>query len=102
MRVDTEEVFGPVALLYKAQDTADALRMANDSTFGLGASVWTDDADERRLFIEGLDVGMVFVNAMVASTVELPFGGMKRSGYGRELSTLGIKEFCEAKTVWVA
>ncbi|MGD0381859.1 MAG: aldehyde dehydrogenase family protein [Acidimicrobiales bacterium] len=102
MRVDTEEVFGPVALLYKAQDAADALRMANDSTFGLGASVWTEDAEERGLFVEGLDVGMVFVNAMVASTVELPFGGMKRSGYGRELSTLGIREFCEAKTVWVA
>jgi succinate-semialdehyde dehydrogenase/glutarate-semialdehyde dehydrogenase len=102
MRVDTEEVFGPVALLYKAKDAVEALQMANDSTFGLGASVWTDNADERRLFVEGLDVGMVFVNAMVASTVELPFGGMKRSGYGRELSALGIKEFCEAKTVWVA
>jgi succinate-semialdehyde dehydrogenase/glutarate-semialdehyde dehydrogenase len=102
MRVDTEEVFGPVALLYKVDDSADALRMANDSPFGLGASVWTDDPDERRVFIEGLAAGMVFVNAMVASTVELPFGGTKRSGYGRELSALGIKEFCEAKTVWVA
>jgi succinate-semialdehyde dehydrogenase/glutarate-semialdehyde dehydrogenase len=102
MRVDTEEVFAPVALLYKAQDVADALGMANDSRFGLGASVWTNDAEERRQFVEGLDAGMVFVNAMVASTVELPFGGMKRSGYGRELSSLGIKEFCEAKTVWVA
>ena len=102
MRVDTEEVFAPVALLYEAEDPADALRMANDSTFGLGASVWTGDADERAMFVDGLEAGMVFVNAMVASTVELPFGGMKRSGYGRELSTLGIKEFCEAKTVWVA
>jgi succinate-semialdehyde dehydrogenase/glutarate-semialdehyde dehydrogenase len=102
MRVDTEEVFAPVALLYKAQDAHDALRMANDSTFGLGASVWTSDAVEQAMFVDGLDVGMVFVNAMVASTVELPFGGMKRSGYGRELSELGIKEFCEAKTVWVA
>jgi succinate-semialdehyde dehydrogenase/glutarate-semialdehyde dehydrogenase len=102
MRVGTEEVFAPVALLYKAQDTHDALRMANDSTFGLGASVWTSDADEQAMFVDGLDVGMVFVNTMVASTVELPFGGMKRSGYGRELSALGIKEFCEAKTVWVA
>ena len=91
-----------MALLYKADDAADALRMANDSRFGLGASVWTGDDDERRLFVEGLDAGMVFVNAMVASTVELPFGGTKRSGYGRELSALGIKEFCEAKTVWVA
>ncbi len=102
MRVDTEEVFAPVALLYRAHDAAEALRVANDSRFGLGASVWTNDADERRQFIEGLEAGMVFVNAMVASTVELPFGGMKRSGYGRELSALGIKEFCEAKTVWVA
>ena len=102
MRVDTEEVFAPVALLYKAQDSADALRMANHSSFGLGASVWTEDADERRLFVEGLAAGLVFVNAMVASTVELPFGGTKRSGYGRELSELGIKEFCEAKTIWVA
>ncbi len=102
MRVDTEEVFAPVALLYKAEDATDALRIANDSRFGLGASVWTGDDDERRQFVEHLDAGMVFVNAMVASTVELPFGGMKRSGYGRELSALGIKEFCEAKTVWVA
>ena len=74
--------------------------MANDTAFGLGASVWTQDPDERRLFVEGLDVGMVFVNAMVASTAELPFGGTKRSGYGRELSALGMKEFCEAKSVW--
>jgi succinate-semialdehyde dehydrogenase/glutarate-semialdehyde dehydrogenase len=102
MRVDTEEVFAPVALLYEAQDCADALRMANDSSFGLGASVWTSDAEEQRLFVEGLAAGMVFVNAMVASTVELPFGGTKRSGYGRELSALGIKEFCEAKTIWVS
>ena len=102
MRVATEEVFAPVALLYEARDAADALRMANDSTFGLGASVWTGDAAEQAMFVDGLEAGMVFVNAMVASTVELPFGGTKRSGYGRELSTLGIKEFCEAKTVWVA
>ncbi len=102
MRVDTEEVFAPVALLYEAEDAAHALTMANHSSFGLGASVWTNDGNEREMFVEGLDVGMVFVNAMVASTVELPFGGMKRSGYGRELSALGIKEFCEAKTVWVA
>jgi succinate-semialdehyde dehydrogenase/glutarate-semialdehyde dehydrogenase len=102
MRVDTEEVFAPVALLYKADDAEHALAMANHSSFGLGASVWTTDPEERETFVEGLDVGMVFVNAMVASTVELPFGGMKRSGYGRELSALGIKEFCEAKTVWVA
>jgi succinate-semialdehyde dehydrogenase/glutarate-semialdehyde dehydrogenase len=102
MRVATEEVFGPVALLYRADDAEDALRIANDTGFGLGASVWTGDEDERRRFVEGLEVGMVFVNAMVASTPELPFGGTKRSGYGRELAALGIREFCEAKSVWEA
>jgi succinate-semialdehyde dehydrogenase/glutarate-semialdehyde dehydrogenase len=102
MRVATEEVFGPVALLYQATDAAEALAMANDTGFGLGASVWTREDDERQLFVEGLEVGMVFVNAMVASTPELPFGGTKRSGYGRELAALGIREFCEAKSVWQA
>jgi succinate-semialdehyde dehydrogenase / glutarate-semialdehyde dehydrogenase len=100
MRVASEEVFGPVALLYQATDAGEALAMANDTGFGLGASVWTGEDDERRLFVEGLEVGMVFVNAMVASRPELPFGGTKRSGYGRELAALGIREFCEAKSVW--
>jgi succinate-semialdehyde dehydrogenase / glutarate-semialdehyde dehydrogenase len=102
MRVATEEVFGPVALVYRADDAGDALRIANDTGFGLGASVWTRDEGERRRFVEGLEVGMVFINAMVASTPELPFGGTKRSGYGRELAALGIREFCEAKSVWEA
>ncbi|HXQ60360.1 MAG TPA: NADP-dependent succinic semialdehyde dehydrogenase [Acidimicrobiales bacterium] len=102
MRVNSEEVFGPVALLYRVDSADEALRQANDTGFGLGASVWTDDPDERRLFVEGLDAGMVFLNAMVASTPELPFGGTKRSGYGRELAALGIREFCEAKSVWQA
>jgi succinate-semialdehyde dehydrogenase/glutarate-semialdehyde dehydrogenase len=100
MRVAREEVFGPVALLYRVDDAEEALRVANDTGFGLGASVWTGDDGERRRFEEGLEVGMVFVNAMVASTPELPFGGTKRSGYGRELAALGIREFCEAKSVW--
>ncbi|MGH9018635.1 MAG: aldehyde dehydrogenase family protein, partial [Acidimicrobiales bacterium] len=101
MRVDSEEVFGPVALLYRVDDADEALRVANDTGFGLGASVWTHDEAERRALVDGLEAGMVFVNAMVASTPELPFGGMKRSGYGRELADLGIREFCEAKSVWV-
>ncbi|MHB8681624.1 MAG: NADP-dependent succinic semialdehyde dehydrogenase [Acidimicrobiales bacterium] len=102
MRVHEEEVFGPVAMLLRAADTDDALRIANDTSFGLGASVWTSDPAEQRSFVEGLEAGMVFVNAMVASTAELPFGGIKRSGYGRELSAHGIREFCDVKTVWVA
>ncbi|MHB8328223.1 MAG: aldehyde dehydrogenase family protein [Acidimicrobiales bacterium] len=102
MRVAHEELFGPVAVLYRAADAADALRLSNDTGFGLGASVWTADPDEQLRFIDGLEAGMVFVNAMVASSAELPFGGVKRSGYGRELSAHGIREFCEIKSVWVA
>jgi succinate-semialdehyde dehydrogenase/glutarate-semialdehyde dehydrogenase len=102
MRIASEEVFGPVALLFRADDAEHARRIANDTTFGLGASVWTTEPQEQRAFVEGLDAGLVFVNAMVASTPELPFGGTKRSGYGRELSSLGLREFCEAKTVWVS
>jgi succinate-semialdehyde dehydrogenase/glutarate-semialdehyde dehydrogenase len=102
MRVHHEEVFGPVAMLYRVGSPEEAVSLANDTTFGLGASVWSSDENERSGFVEGLDVGMVFVNAMVTSMPELPFGGTKRSGYGRELSALGIKEFCEAKSVFVA
>jgi succinate-semialdehyde dehydrogenase/glutarate-semialdehyde dehydrogenase len=102
MRVHNEEVFGPVALLFRAADAADALRLANDSSFGLGASVWTSDESERSTFVAGLEAGMVFVNAMVVSMPELPFGGTKHSGYGRELSVHGLREFCEAKSVFVA
>jgi succinate-semialdehyde dehydrogenase/glutarate-semialdehyde dehydrogenase len=102
MRVHSEEVFGPVAMLYQVETTDEAVALANDTAFGLGASVWGNDEREHLRFIESLEVGMVFVNAMVISTPELPFGGTKDSGYGRELSALGIREFCEAKSVFIA
>jgi succinate-semialdehyde dehydrogenase/glutarate-semialdehyde dehydrogenase len=102
MRVARQEVFGPVAALFRVADLEEALRVANDTSFGLGASVWTADPSEADRFVEGLEAGMVFVNAMVASMPELPFGGVKRSGYGRELSTQGIREFCEVRSVFRA
>jgi len=102
MRAYEEEVFGPVAVVEPVTDLDEAIRVANRTTFGLGASVWADDPEEQRRCIEGIEAGMVFVNAMVASTPELPFGGIKRSGYGRELSDLGIKEFCNVKAVRIA
>ncbi|HWE66278.1 MAG TPA: NAD-dependent succinate-semialdehyde dehydrogenase [Acidimicrobiales bacterium] len=101
MAVAQEELFGPVAMVERVPDLSAALAVANSTTFGLGSSVWTTDQAEQRRCIEELEAGSVFVNAMVASTPELPFGGIKRSGFGRELSELGLKEFCNAKTVWV-
>jgi succinate-semialdehyde dehydrogenase/glutarate-semialdehyde dehydrogenase len=97
-----DELFGPVASVFRVKGVEEALRIANDSTFGLGASVWTNDDAERTQLIAGLETGQVFVNAMVASDPRVPFGGVKRSGYGRELSTHGIREFVNAKTVWIA
>ncbi len=102
MRAATEEVFGPVALLFTAADSEDALAIANGTEFGLGSSVWTTDAAEQKRFIDGLDAGQVFVNGMVASMSPLPFGGVKSSGVGRELSTFGLHEFCNIKSVWEA
>jgi len=102
MRVATEEVFGPVALLYRVSSAEEALAVANGTDFGLGSSVWTVDPEEQQRFVLGLEAGQVFVNGMVASMPELPFGGIKTSGVGRELSAHGIREFCNVKSVWVA
>jgi succinate-semialdehyde dehydrogenase/glutarate-semialdehyde dehydrogenase len=102
MRVATEEVFGPVALLFVVDDADEALAVANETDFGLGSSVWTQDGEERERFVEGLAAGQVFVNGMVASMSPLPFGGIKASGVGRELGAHGIREFCNVKSVWVA
>ncbi len=101
MRVHQEEVFGPVATLYRAADIGAAVEVANGTRFGLGANAWTNDEEERRQFIRDLAAGMVFINGNVTSYPQLPFGGVKRSGHGRELYYQGIREFCNVKTVWL-
>jgi succinate-semialdehyde dehydrogenase/glutarate-semialdehyde dehydrogenase len=101
-RASCEELFGPVAVVRTARDLADAIRMGNDTPWGLGASVWAQDDREIDEAIAGLEVGTVFANAMVASMNELPFGGTKNSGFGRELSALGAREFTNVKSYFVA
>jgi succinate-semialdehyde dehydrogenase/glutarate-semialdehyde dehydrogenase len=96
-----EEIFGPVASLIKARDEDDAIRIANDSVFGLGASLWTSNITKAKLLAGKIESGSVFINGMVKSDPRLPFGGIKNSGYGRELSHYGIKEFVNIKTVWI-
>jgi gamma-glutamyl-gamma-aminobutyraldehyde dehydrogenase/4-guanidinobutyraldehyde dehydrogenase/NAD-dependent aldehyde dehydrogenase len=102
MTIAREEIFGPVAVVYRVDSLEEAIALGNDTPWGLGASIWAEDPAEQEQGIRDLEAGMVFVNAIVGSTPELPFGGIKRSGYGRELSGIGMHEFCNAKTFFVA
>jgi len=101
MRMYYEEIFGPVAQLFRVRDAEEAIALANATVFGLGSNVWTTDADEQERFVRALDAGAVFVNGMTTSFPELPFGGVRESGFGRELSSQGIRAFCNIKTVWI-
>jgi len=97
----SEELFGPVAIIMEAQDADDAVRLANDSPFGLGGAVWTRDVQRGEALARRVEAGAVFVNSLVKSSPDMPFGGIKKSGYGRELSYLGIREFVNQKSIWI-
>lgn len=101
MRIHAEEAFGPVATLYRVSGIEEALEVANSTSFGLGSNAWTNDPAEKEAFATDLEAGQVFINGMTASYFDLPFGGIKRSGYGRELSAYGLRAFCNIKTVWM-
>ena len=102
MRLVMEEAFGPVASVYKVSSRDEAAAIANQTTFGLSSALWTEDDDDTEFFIKNIEAGAVFINGMTISYPELPFGGVKDSGFGRELGAPGIREFCNFKTVWKA
>jgi succinate-semialdehyde dehydrogenase/glutarate-semialdehyde dehydrogenase len=101
MKMYHEEVFGPVAQVFVVSSLEEALREANGHPYGLGSNLWSEDEAERELFVRDVQSGMAFINGNTTSYPEIPFGGVKRSGYGRELSDLGMREFMNAKTVWI-
>ena len=95
-----EETFGPVAAITRVKSAEEGITLANDTEFGLGATLWSQDLAKAAVYARQIDAGAVFINGMVASDPRLPFGGIKRSGYGRELGSVGIREFANIKTVW--
>jgi succinate-semialdehyde dehydrogenase/glutarate-semialdehyde dehydrogenase len=101
MKLYSEEVFGPVAALWTVDSLAEAIDIANSHPYGLGSNLWSEDEAERAQFVRDIESGMAFVNGMTTSYPDLPFGGVKQSGYGRELTEVGMRAFMNAKTVWI-